>query len=86
MEGTILGLNGKTVPGKASVKVTKMTFSHGVTRNAGNYESIRVEEGIEVTVQGSVNLEAVIKTAREQLRIKVNEAAKAALENLKSQR
>ena len=67
-------------------KATRIRVSVGYTKNAGNYESARVEETIELELDEGESSTAVIDKAREWLKEKCYQDAIAHVEYMKSKR
>lgn len=68
----------------AIIKTIKVSV--GYTKNAGNYESVRVEESLEADLQEGESCTAALDECREFLRQKVMADAKAHVKYMKSQR
>ena len=60
----------------APVKVTKITVSYGRTINLGNYESLRLEYGMECDVDVGINPAEVLDEARVYLRDRLKKGAR----------
>ena len=67
-------------------KVTKVRVSVGFTKNAGNYESARVEETLEMEIGPDEKVSVVLEETREYLKTKVHNDALTHAKYMKSTR
>ena len=65
------------------MKISKVTLNYGLTKSTDKFESLRVDMGVELTVDEGDNLNELIPQVRQQLQTNIEEYAASEVERIK---